>query len=79
MMKQLAYKIGKLSEQEQWEFDCYDSLSRKIEERILLGFVLMKLPYFDEKPYRIFNTMKEYKEWLNKEIPRYLGYNQVDD
>ena len=76
-MKQPAYKIGKLSEQEQWEFDCHDSLSRTIDERIRLGFVHIKLPCFYKKPYRIFSTMKEYRGWLNKEVPRYLGYNQI--
>ncbi len=46
-----------------------DGLSRTVEERIRLGFILMKLPVIDDAPYRIFDTMKEYRKWADENLP----------
>ena len=59
-MRKTIYRIGKLSEEEQLEFDFLDGISRSVYERIQLGFIPMKLPVIDEAPYRIFSTTKEY-------------------
>lgn len=77
-MKKLIYRIGRLSEEEQLKIDLRDGLSRTVEERIELGFIPMKMPVIDEAPYRIFDTMDEYRNWANKNLPKWLGYN-IDD
>jgi hypothetical protein len=74
MMQRLLYKIGKISEEEHLKLDFMDGLTRAVEDRISLGFVPLKIPVIDEMPYRIFETMEEYRKWSEKELPRFLGY-----
>lgn len=74
----LIYHIGNLSEDEQLKLDFNDGLSRSVEERIELGFISMKIPVLDDVPYRIFTTIKEYREW-QKSLPKYLGYYKTND
>jgi hypothetical protein len=78
-MRNLTYRIGRLSEEEQLQFDLLDGLSRTVYERIELGFMPMKLPVIDEAPYRIFNNTKEYRKWANENTPIWLGYHSKDD
>ena len=73
-MQRLLYKIGNISEEEHTKLDFMDGLTRAVEDRISLGFVPLKIPVIDEMPYRIFETMEEYRKWLEKELPRFLGY-----
>jgi len=73
-MSQLIYKIGKLDEEEQQKLDFQDGLFRSVEERIRLGFIPMRLPVIDAAPYRIFDTMEEYRKWADENLPKWLGY-----
>lgn len=77
-MSPLIYHIGRLNEQEQLKLDFQDGLSRSVEERIRLGFILMKLPVIDDAPYRIFDTMKGYRKWADENLPKWLGYYSED-
>ena len=74
----LIYHIGNLSENEQIKLDFEDALSRSVEERMELGLFSMKVPVVDDVPYRIFNTIEEYREW-QKLLPKYLGYYKTND
>ena len=78
-MSKAVYRIGKISEEEQLEFDFSDGLSRTVYERILLGFIPMKLRVIDEAPYRIFSSTKHYRKWANENTPTWLGYHSKDD
>ncbi|MBI3599426.1 MAG: hypothetical protein HY097_02150 [Nitrospinae bacterium] len=78
-MGKLIYHIGKLSEDEQFRIDFEDALSRSIEDRIELGFIPMKLPVMNDAPYRIFDTIKEYRKWTKENLPEWLGYYCKDD
>jgi len=73
-MRELIYRIGRTTEEEQLRLDFIDGLSRTVEDRISLGFVPLKIPVIDEMPYRIFETMEEYRRWSERELPRFLGY-----
>jgi hypothetical protein len=75
----ISYRIGRLTEEEEDKLNFSDSLARTVKERIELGFIPMRLSIIDNKPYRIFNTMKEYREWCNRKLPEWLGYHTVND
>jgi hypothetical protein len=75
-MKKLFYHIGKLNDEEQLKLDMEDTLSRTAEERIELGFIPMSMPIIDEVPYRIFDSMDEYRRWAAEELPPWLGYKR---
>lgn len=78
-MKKPVYKIGKASEIEQFMLDFSDGLSRTVDDRIGLGFIPLKLPVVDDKAYRIFETMEEYRLWSERNLPAYLGYDRPHD
>lgn len=72
-MQKLMYRIGKTTEKEQLMLDFWDGLSRTVEDRINLGFVLVKLPVIDDMPYRIFETeelprLELFREELKKGV-----------
>ncbi len=78
-MQKLLYKVGKTNEKEHRMLDFWDGLSRTVEDRISLGFVPIRLPVIDDMPYRIFDTMEEYRKWAERTLPPYLGYCQRND
>jgi hypothetical protein len=78
-LEKAIYHIGRLTEEEQWGLDFLDGLSRTVYERIELGLIPMKLPVIDEERYRIFDTMEEYRKWVSRNIPLWLGYYRTDD
>lgn len=75
-MRKLIYKIDKGREEEHLMLDFLDGLSRTVEERIDLGLVSVRIPVIDDMPYRVFDTMEEYRRWAEKTVPRYLGYSR---
>lgn len=78
-MQKLIYKIGRMTEEELVMLDFEDGLSRTVEERIRLGFMPFKLPVIDDMPYRIFNTIEEYREWSRENLPPYPRYYRTDE
>lgn len=78
-IKKTNYRIGKLSDKEQLEFDIKDTLSRSAIERIKMGLFQMKMPVIDNMPYRIFETIQEYRLWADKNLPKWLGYSTTHD
>ena len=78
-MNKVFYRIGKLSPEKEYELDFKDALSRSVEERIALGFVPLKLSVFDDAAYRVFDSMKEYRNWAKENLPSWLGYDRADD
>ena len=57
---------------------CRRQLERSVEQRIKYGFFRQYKPVLDDEPVRIFETMKEYREWAHENLPRYLGYKIVE-
>lgn len=41
---------------------------------MLYGFVRTYKPVLDDAPYRVFDSMAEYREWCEANLPKYLGY-----
>lgn len=53
---------------------CRRQLERSLEQRLKYGFFRQYKPVLDDAPQRVFETMKEYREWADKNLPLYLGY-----
>ena len=60
----------------EWRAQCRRQLERDSRTRMLCGFVRTYKPVLDDAPYRIFDSMKDYRKWCEKALPRYLGYFQ---
>ena len=78
-MHKLVYNIRKTREMEHLMLDFLDGLSRTVDDRISLGFIPLKLPVVDDVAYRIFETIEEYRQWSEQNLPAYLGYNRPND
>ncbi len=71
MMQKLMYRTGKTNEEKNFRLDFLDGMSRTMEDRINLGLVIFHIPVINDKPYRIFERMQDYRNWLEKEVPHY--------
>lgn len=50
---------------------------RPVSQRIHYGFIKTYKPVLDDEPYRSFETMAEYRDWCEKNLPRWLGFGRV--
>ena len=56
---------------------CRRQLERTVEQRLKYGFFRNYKPVLDDAPYRVFETMAEYRQWADENLPKYLGYKIV--
>jgi hypothetical protein len=68
-----------MTDSEEWEFRelCRRHLEMTVEERIQRGFRRENRPVLDDAPYRVFNTMADYRAWCEANLPDYLGFKRV--
>ena len=62
------------SDDELWRDQCRRQMRRPLALRERYGFVSVHRPVMDDAPYRVFNTMAEYRKWCSDNLPEYLGY-----
>ena len=63
---------------EDFKDQCRRQLRRSVDQRIKYGFFRQYKPVLDDSGSRAFKTMKEYREWADKNLPKYLGYQIVE-
>ncbi|MGA3267602.1 MAG: hypothetical protein ABSE16_12345 [Verrucomicrobiota bacterium] len=56
---------------------CRRQISRPLALRIKYGFNRVYKPVLDDAPWRSFDTMAEYQEWCEKNLPEYLGFRRA--
>jgi hypothetical protein len=61
-------------EWEEWSEQCRRQLDRPLAERLRYGFVYTYKPVLDDAPQRAFDSMAEYRQWCEQNLPEYLGY-----
>lgn len=59
-----------------WIEDFTASLKRPLKDRWDYCFIHTYKPVLDDADYRSFETLKEYREWCQKNLPTWLGYAQ---
>jgi len=50
---------------------------RTLEQRWKYAFIKTYKPVMDDAPYRSFETMEEYRQWCEANLPVWLGYHRV--
>jgi len=70
----MRYIIGKSDELQEVEFE--ESLKTPMPLRVNNCFIKTYKPVMDDAPYRIFDTMSDYKKWCNENLPKWLGYGE---
>jgi len=53
---------------------CRRQLERSLDHRIKYGFFRNYKPVLDDDRNRVFETMREYRQWASDNLPTYLGY-----
>ncbi len=53
---------------------CRRQMQRPLDARIRYGFCRMYKPVLDDAPWRVFDTMAEYRAWCAAKLPDYLGF-----
>ena len=56
---------------------CRRQMQRPLASRIKYGFNRVYKPVLDDAPWRSFDSMAEYREWCEKNLPEYLGYRRA--
>ncbi len=59
---------------QEWREQCRRNLERNTMTHIRYGFAHVHKPVIDDAPYRIFDSMQEYRVWCHRNLPRYLGF-----
>jgi hypothetical protein len=61
----------------QWREEFEAAARRPLEQRMKYAFIKTYKPVLDDAPYRSFETMEEYRQWCEANLPRWLGYHRV--
>ena len=62
---------------QEWLEEFEAASRRSLEQRLKYGFVYTYKPVLDDAEYRSFDTMEEYRQWCERELPDWLGYRRV--
>jgi hypothetical protein len=60
----------------EWEAEFEAARRRPLAVRMRYSFIRTYKPVLDDAPYRSFETMAEYREWCEKNLPGWLGYGR---
>ena len=56
----------------------FEAMSKRpLSLRIKYGFVRTYKPVLDDAPYRSFETMEQYRQWCETNLPKWLGFARV--
>lgn len=60
-----------------WLADFEAASRRDLPTRFRYSFIHTCKPVLDDAKFRSFDTMREYREWCEREPPSWLGYGRV--
>ena len=70
-------RVASAAEVAQWREE-FDAASRRpLKVRMKYAFVKTYKPVLDDAAYRSFDTMAEYREWCQNNLPDWLGYGRT--
>ena len=65
------------AERQEWIQEFEAAARRTLAERWKYAFIKTYKPVLDDAPSRSWNSMAEYREWCEKNLPSWLGYGRV--
>jgi hypothetical protein len=60
-----------------WFAEFETASKRSLEQRFRYSFIKTYKPVLDDASYRSFDTMAEYRQWCEDNLPDWLGYGRV--
>ncbi|MFN0063630.1 MAG: hypothetical protein ACKVPX_14075 [Myxococcaceae bacterium] len=67
---------GTDSEERQWLEEFEAAARRPLRQRFKYAFIKTYKPVLDDAPYRVFDTMDDYRKFCERELPEWLGYRR---
>jgi hypothetical protein len=64
------------TEQAEWIRDFEAAAKRTLEERLRYAFIHTYKPVLDDEGYRSFDTLADYRQWCEENLPSWLGYGR---
>jgi hypothetical protein len=61
----------------EWLAEFEAAARRPLATRLKYAFIKTYKPVLDDAKFRSFDTMEEYRQWCEKELPSWLGYGRV--
>jgi hypothetical protein len=61
----------------EWREEFEAAAKRPLEQRMRYALIRTYKPVLDDAPFRGFDTMEEYRQWCEKNLPDWLGYGRV--
>jgi hypothetical protein len=61
----------------EWLAEFEAAARRPLKERLKYAFIKTYKPVLDDATYRSFDTMEEYRQWCEKNLPDWLVYGRV--
>jgi hypothetical protein len=61
----------------EWLDDFEAAARRPLELRMRYAFIKTYRPVLDDAPFRAFDTMEDYRQWCERELPDWLGYGRA--
>jgi len=63
----------------EWRTEFEAARKRSLEERFRYSFIKTYRPVLDDAPYRSFDTMAEYRQWCEENLPDWLGFGRASE
>ena len=63
--------------EEAFREQCRRQMARPLKLRIKYGFNRVYKPVLDDAPWCSFDSMVEYREWCENNLPEYLGFQRA--
>ena len=60
-----------------WLADFEAASRRSLELRMRYAFIHTDKPGLDDRAFRAFDTMADYRDWCESHLPSWLGYGRV--
>jgi hypothetical protein len=61
----------------EWLAEFEAAARRPLAQRMKYAFIKTYKPVMDDATFRAFDTMEQYREWCERELPMWLGYGRV--
>ncbi len=61
----------------EWHNEFEAAARRPLEQRMRYAFIHTYKPVLDDVKYRSFDSMEQYRQWCEDNLPDWLGYGRV--
>lgn len=61
---------------QEWLEEFEAAAGRPLAQRVKYAFIRTYKPVLDDAPFRAFDTMSEYRNWCETNLPEWLGYGR---